>query len=106
MPVGSDNKVLVSMSTTFYPREDHPSDLIIISSDNVFFSVHKRVLLERSQNAFGGQLYHKDYQSFTGKLSIFFPISRSSYCNELAYSFLLATSPTLWGLPLINRIGQ
>ncbi|KIM25903.1 hypothetical protein M408DRAFT_314531 [Serendipita vermifera MAFF 305830] len=48
------------MSTTFYPREDHPSDLIIISADNVFFSVHKRILLLKTNNFFGGLLQVED----------------------------------------------
>jgi hypothetical protein len=54
------------MSTTFYPREDHPSDLIIITADSVFFSVHKNILLSKSQNYFGGLLQPEDAQSFMG----------------------------------------
>jgi hypothetical protein len=54
------------MSTMFYPREDHPTDLIIVSADGVFFSVHKERLLEQSQNAFGNLLLSDNCQSFTG----------------------------------------
>jgi hypothetical protein len=72
----TENKVLVSMSTTFYPREDHPSDLIIITADSVFFSVHKRILLSKSQNFFGGLLQPEDTQSFTGRLTNVFPFAR------------------------------
>lgn len=50
------NQVHVSMSTTFYPREMDPSDFMIISSDRVFFAVHKQVLLQRSVNRFGNLL--------------------------------------------------
>lgn len=53
------------MSTTFYPREDHPTDLIILTSDNVFFSVHTSVLLEKSTNKFGGLIASVDTQSIT-----------------------------------------
>jgi hypothetical protein len=50
------NQVHVSMSTTFYPREMDPSDFMIISSDRVFFAVHKQVLFQRSVNRFGNLL--------------------------------------------------
>ncbi|KIM32170.1 hypothetical protein M408DRAFT_6496 [Serendipita vermifera MAFF 305830] len=66
--VGEDTgaqNVLISMSTTFYPRKDPPTDLVIISSDNVFFSVHSRVLLFNSNNAFGGFLVQPGRNSFT-----------------------------------------
>jgi hypothetical protein len=105
--LGSDNKVLVSMSTTFYPREDHPSDLIIISSDNVFFSVHKRVLLERSQNAFGGQLYRKEYQSFTVNessevfnliLHVFYDFDPVNYKPTLDQIACMLSSLPIYGL--------
>lgn len=65
----NDQRMLVSMSTTFYPRDDHPTDLIIISVDGVFFSVHRRRLLQQSQNAFGNHLFLDDCQSFTGTLN-------------------------------------
>ena len=57
----------VSMSTTFYPREDHPTDLIILTSDNVFFSVHCAVLLEKSSNQMAGLLAVPDVQSITSE---------------------------------------
>jgi hypothetical protein len=44
------------VSTTFYPRDVNPSDFMIISSDRVFFAVHKQVLLQRSVNRFGNLL--------------------------------------------------
>lgn len=73
-------KVLISMSTTFYPQEDPVTDLIIISSDNVFFSVHKRVLLFKSNNSFGGFLSEPDTNS------IMVPES-SNVLNLVLYAF-------------------
>ncbi|KAG8847666.1 hypothetical protein FRB91_011531 [Serendipita sp. 411] len=52
--VGHQPNEVVSMSTTFYPREDYPGDLLIVTTDNVYFVVHKRVLLEHSCNKFKG----------------------------------------------------
>ncbi|KAM6495933.1 hypothetical protein JOM56_008639 [Amanita muscaria] len=50
---------LVSVSTTFYPGSQHdsmPPDIILLSSDNVFFYVHSAVLLGASENAFNSLL--------------------------------------------------
>jgi hypothetical protein len=48
---------IVSMSTTFYPRDDLPTDIMIITSpDNVLFAVHRQILLEKSTNNLGGLL--------------------------------------------------
>ena len=82
------------MSTTFYPREDHPSDLIIITADNVFFSVHKRILLSKSQNSFGGLLHHEDAQSFTGPLAL----SRPKPCFD--HSLAVSESSEVFNLVL------
>ncbi|RDB22782.1 hypothetical protein Hypma_010257 [Hypsizygus marmoreus] len=46
---------LVSVSTTFYPGAQHhsmPPDVILLSSDNVFFYVHSHLLLGASENEF------------------------------------------------------
>ncbi|EIW80463.1 hypothetical protein CONPUDRAFT_125253 [Coniophora puteana RWD-64-598 SS2] len=48
---------MVSVSTTFFPgSQTHisPPDLIIISSDSIFFYVESTILLNASSNAFGG----------------------------------------------------
>jgi hypothetical protein len=51
---------VVSMSTTFYPRDDLPADIMIITSpDNVLFAVHRQILLEKSTNNLGGLLDEK-----------------------------------------------
>ena len=33
------NQMLLSMSTTFYPQDDAPTNLVIVTSDNVLFAV-------------------------------------------------------------------
>ncbi|KAF8524567.1 hypothetical protein BU17DRAFT_74698 [Hysterangium stoloniferum] len=46
---------LISISTTFFPGADinqSPNDLVLLSSDSVFFYVHAAVLLSASQNGF------------------------------------------------------
>lgn len=51
-PEGSS---LVSVSTTFYPGAHHQSlgpDVILLSSDSVFFYVHSHLLLGASENGF------------------------------------------------------
>jgi len=55
----SDEDTLVSVSTTFFPgAQIHslPPDLVLLSSDSVFFYVHTNVLHGASENAFGGLL--------------------------------------------------
>ncbi|KAH0839997.1 hypothetical protein J3R83DRAFT_957 [Lanmaoa asiatica] len=56
-PVDSspDENALVSVSTTFFPgAQNHalPPDLVLLSSDSVFFYVHTHVLLAASDNSF------------------------------------------------------
>lgn len=58
---------IVQMSTTFYPDDANPCDLIIVSDDEVFFSVHKSVLLARSTNNFNNLLIEDNRMSFTGR---------------------------------------
>jgi hypothetical protein len=51
----SDNNVLVSISTTFYPGANLlslPPDLALLSSDSVFFYVHSQIILAASDNNF------------------------------------------------------
>ena len=55
----ADGNSLVSVSTTFYPGAHNdalPADLILHSSDSVFFYVHSHVLLGASQNGFKDML--------------------------------------------------
>ncbi|KIJ57148.1 hypothetical protein M422DRAFT_57577 [Sphaerobolus stellatus SS14] len=55
----SDYATLISISTTFFPGaqlNQPPADLILLSSDSVFFYVHTSVLLSSSQNNFNNLL--------------------------------------------------
>jgi len=110
---GTENKVLVSMSTTFYPREDHPSDLIIITEDSVFFSVHKHILLSKSQNLFGGLLVQEDTQSFTVSesseifnlvLHAFYDFDASNYKPTLDHIAGMLTALPRYGLPAATAV--
>jgi hypothetical protein len=60
----------ISMSTTFYPRDDNPHDLMIVTCDGIFFAVQKSILLAKSKNWFGGLLVEADCMSFVGQLVI------------------------------------
>ena len=54
-----DENALVSVSTTFFPgAQNHalPPDLVLLSSDSVFFYVHTHVLLAASDNSFNSLL--------------------------------------------------
>ena len=54
----------VPVSTTFYPGADintNPPNIILLSSDSVFFYLHSNVLLGASSNGFNGLIpYHPD----------------------------------------------
>jgi hypothetical protein len=58
--VEEDANTLVSVSTTFYPGADFLNntnpDSILLSSDNVFFYIHRPLLLSASSNNFGERL--------------------------------------------------
>ncbi|EGO01963.1 hypothetical protein SERLA73DRAFT_120615 [Serpula lacrymans var. lacrymans S7.3] len=54
-----EENTLVSVSTTFFPGAQNnslPSDLVILSSDSVFFYVHMHVLLGASDNGYNSLL--------------------------------------------------
>lgn len=60
-PVSSspDEDTIVFVSTTFFPGallNALPSDLVLLSSDSVFFYVHRHVLLGASENGFNSLL--------------------------------------------------
>jgi hypothetical protein len=58
--VEQDNANLVSVSTTFYPGAEllnnAQPDTILLSNDNVFFYVHRQLLLTSSENEFNQKL--------------------------------------------------
>jgi hypothetical protein len=52
-------RTLVSVSTTFFPGSQHlatPPDIVLVTTDNVFFYVHSHLLLIASENRFRGLL--------------------------------------------------
>ena len=54
-----EKDTIVSMSTTFFlgaMDDPYPTDVLLVSSDNVFFCVHSSTLLVHSLNKFGGYL--------------------------------------------------
>jgi hypothetical protein len=54
-----EEQTLVSVSTTFFPGAQHmsiPPDVVLLSSDNVFFYVHSLILLAASENGFRGRI--------------------------------------------------
>jgi hypothetical protein len=54
-----EGNTMVSVSTSFYPGANHlsvPPDIILLSSDSVFFYVHSHMLLAASDNGFMGLL--------------------------------------------------
>ncbi|KAG9105077.1 hypothetical protein FRC06_000050 [Ceratobasidium sp. 370] len=57
-PVIEEPRTLLSISTTFCPGtvEAQDSDLVLASSDGVYFFVHRACLLAGSSNSFGGLL--------------------------------------------------
>lgn len=58
-PQQSQQPTLVSVSTTFFPGaglDSSPEDLVILSSDSVFFYCHSTRLLAASDNGFNGLL--------------------------------------------------
>jgi hypothetical protein len=56
----------VPISRNFHPSEDDPPDLIIVSEDNVSFSLQRKWLLEKSMNFFGGLLVSDGVSCFDG----------------------------------------
>ena len=59
MPAEEREQTMISVSTTFYPGAELdilPTDLIILSSDSVFFYVHTHKLIAASTNGFDSLL--------------------------------------------------
>ncbi|KAF8913847.1 hypothetical protein CPB84DRAFT_1811342 [Gymnopilus junonius] len=55
----AETNTLVSVSTTFHPAAQLHSitpDIVLLSSDNVFFYVHSHILIAASENGFRGHL--------------------------------------------------
>jgi hypothetical protein len=60
----------ISLSTTFFPRDDDPfpPDLSLVSTDGVFFSVHRYRML-KSLNAFAGLLLDETCMAVAGRVA-------------------------------------
>ncbi|KAG8814321.1 hypothetical protein FRC17_001202 [Serendipita sp. 399] len=86
------------MSATFYPREDYPGDLFIITADNVYFVVHKRILFEQSNNNFRGYLIDPNTQSLS--------VPESSTLFNLILHVIYDFDPTIYkpNLSLISEL--
>jgi len=101
--------VLVSMSTTFYPQDDPPTDLIILTSDNVLFAVHDSVLRFKSQNSFGELLSGQESRSFAVPessevlnlvLYAFYDLDPAHYRPTLDHIASMLDAFSKYGLPL------
>lgn len=84
-----------------YAMDPPPSDLILFSEDSVFFYVHLCVLLNGSDNGFGGLLArHSNINGFQGGLSSMYlhspPLNSPSDASSDVLSF---SSPELDSLP-------
>lgn len=54
-----ESSISISMSSTFFAGAGHdpcPTDVILVTTDNVYFYVHSSRLLQHSNNSFGGLL--------------------------------------------------
>ncbi|KAF8506046.1 hypothetical protein F5888DRAFT_497787 [Russula emetica] len=72
-PAEEREQTMISVSTTFFPGGEldvSPTDLIIISSDSVFFYVHAQKLLAASTNEFNSLLPMKELDRPEGAGSI------------------------------------
>jgi hypothetical protein len=67
----------ISLSTTFFPRDNDPfpADLTLVSTDGVFFSVHRYRML-KSLNAFGGLLLDETCMAVAGMVPLCQPRTR------------------------------
>ncbi|KAI0306892.1 hypothetical protein B0F90DRAFT_1665257 [Multifurca ochricompacta] len=64
-PAEEGEQTMISVSTTFFPGSDLdvlPTDLIILSSDSVFFYVHTHKILAASTNSFNSLLPLKEQE--------------------------------------------
>ena len=56
-PEGDESSISISISATFFAgASQDPTDVILLTTDNVYFYVHSPRLLQHSNNSFGGLL--------------------------------------------------
>ncbi|KAG2369861.1 hypothetical protein BDR07DRAFT_1476421 [Suillus spraguei] len=83
----AEEDTLVSVSTTFFPGAhiySYPPDLVLLSSDSIFFYVHARALLGVSENNFGGLL----------------PLSPKTTVSQLGPVLMVSESSTILNIVL------
>ncbi len=88
-PAEEREQTMISVSTTFFPGADLdvlPTDLIVISSDSVFFYVHTDKLLAASNNGFKSHLPLKE-QDQPGGLGNVLPL----HVDSVVLNILLHT---------------
>jgi len=103
----------ISLSTTFYPRDDDPCDVIIVTCDSIFFAVQKAILLAKSNNSFGGFLVKEDCLSFVVEedaavfnliLFAFYEYDPTKYKPSLSQLAGMLTGLPKYGLPLPGTV--
>jgi hypothetical protein len=85
---GDESSISIFISATFFAGAGHdpcPTDVILLTTDNVYFYVHASRLLQHSNNAFGGLL-----ADVTAPLAI----AESSEVANLAFHALYALDPS------------
>lgn len=88
-PAEEREQTMISVSTTFFPGAELdalPTDLIIVSSDSVFFYVHTHKLLAASTNGFNSLLPLKELDRPEGAGNIF-----PSHIDSVVLNVLLHT---------------
>ena len=85
---GDESSISISMSSTFFAGAGHdpcPTDVILVTTDNVYFYVHSSRLLQHSNNSFGGLL---------ADLSTPLSIAETSEVANLAFHALYGVDPS------------
>jgi len=88
VPEGDESSISISISSTFFAGAGHdpcPTDVILLTTDNVYFYVHASRLLQHSNNSFGGLLTD---------LSTPVPIAETSEVANLAFHALYSLDPS------------
>jgi hypothetical protein len=83
-----ESSISISMSSTFFAGAGHdpcPTDVILVTTDNVYFYVHSSRLLQHSNNSFGGLL---------ADLSTPLNIAETSEVANLAFHALYGLDPS------------
>lgn len=85
-PEGDDSSISISISSTFFAGAGHdPTDVILLTTDTVYFYVHSSRLLQHSNNSFGGLLTD---------LSTPLRIAETSEVANLAFHALYGLDPS------------